>query len=420
MSVEVYTQLRGEDRLVGRLYGHRHRDVEAATFAYDGSWLTSGDAYALDPQLPLEAGSFQTASGRSLFGCFGDCAPDRWGRNIIKRNEAHRARREGETPRSFGEMDYLLGVRDDARQGALRFRYSGQDHFVADEQTGVPHLVELAELLGAAAAFDRDALDDDEALRLLLRAGSSLGGARPKAHVIDAAGRLAIAKFPRSTHDTWDVAGWEQVALMLARRAGIRVSDSQLLEVAGRNVLVVGRFDRDGDRRIGYISAMTMLEAADGAERSYLEIGDRITEFSAEPGRELAELWRRIAFSILISNTDDHLRNHGFLQTGRGGWTLSPAFDMNPDPDPGPKHLSLTIDYHDNLASIEMLLSVAPEFGLSGTAGRAVLDEVERAVSGWRSVAADLGMPSSEIDRMEGAFEHSERGLARRLAGAGG
>lgn len=417
MNVEVYAQVRGEDRLVGRLYAHRRRNVEAATFAHDDSWLSSGEAYALEPQLPLGRGSFQTRVGQPIFGAFSDSAPDRWGRNIVKRNEAARARLAGETPRSLGEIDYLIGVPDDARQGTLRFRMPGDDEFLARPEAGIPPLIDLPSLLSAADKLDGESPDDETALRLLLRAGSSLGGARPKAHVIDAAGRLTIAKFPRLTQDEWDVVIWEHVALRLARRAGIRAADSGVIAVDGRNVLLLDRFDRDGERRIGYVSAMTMLEAVDGAERSYLEIADAISRFSASPSAELEELWRRVAFSILISNTDDHLRNHGLLQTGRGGWALSPAFDLNPDPGGGPKSLSLTIDFHDASASIETLIEVAPEFGVDPATRRTVLAEVEHAVSTWRSEAADAGIGPSDIERMTSAFEHDQRAIARRNAG---
>ncbi len=415
VEVEVHAQVGGRDEFVGRLYCHRRRGVESATFHYDHSWLASPDAYALEPLLPLRSGSFQTAAGLALFGCFCDSAPDRWGRALIRRAQARHAIGAA---RSVGDGDFLLGVRDDARQGALRFRIPGESGFVADAQTGVPHLIELPRLLDASARLERDGADDDD-LALLLRAGSSLGGARPKAHVVTSGGRLAIAKFPSAVADDWDVMAWERVCLVLAERAGIRVPGSDLLAVAGRRVLILERFDRDGDRRIGFVSAMTVLEARDGDVRSYLEIAEMIESFSPSPTAELRELWSRVAFSILVSNTDDHLRNHGFLHTGRGGWVLSPAFDINPNPDGGPKYLSTAIDLDDTAASIETLLGVAPHFRLDDDAARRVLGAVERAVSGWRSTAAAVGIADAEIEQMETAFQNDQRAVAQRLTRPG-
>jgi serine/threonine-protein kinase HipA len=417
MDVEVHAQRDGRDALVGRLDAHRRRGVESATFAYGPSWIADSRAYALEPQLPLASGSFQTAARQPLFGCFADSAPDRWGRMLIKRAETRRAQRDGGAARSFGEIDYLLGVRDDLRQGALRFRIPGEPGSAAGDETGVPHLVDLPSLLDASARVERDRAGDED-LALLVKAGSSLGGARPKAHVIDAGGRLAIAKFPSAVADDWDVMAWEKVALTLAARARIRVPGSELLMVAGRHVLVVDRFDRAEGRRIGYVSAMTMLEARDGDTRSYLEIGETLEQFSSSPTRELHELWNRMALSVLISNTDDHLRNHGFLHSGNG-WNLSPAFDLNPNPDPGPKQLSTAIDLDDTTASVEALLRVAPFFRLDEDAARSALGQVEDAVAAWRQVAEALGIAKDEIARMETAFEHEEREVARRLVRTG-
>ena len=241
----------------------------------------------------------------------------RWGRSLIRRREVAQARDEGREPRSLGEVDYLLGVRDDLRQGALRFRRS-DGPFEAVEDRGVPTLTDLPELLALAARAERGTADLPD-LQRLIRVGSSLGGARPKAHVRDANGNLAIAKFPSAAHDTWNVMAWEKVALELAAQAGITVPATTLLNLAGRSVLVVDRFDRTRDAdggpvgRVGYVSAMTMLQSTDGEQGSYLEIAEAIEERSSQATADLHQLWRRIVFSILIYNTDDHLRNHGFL-----------------------------------------------------------------------------------------------------------
>src|SRR5580692_9786266 len=313
------------------MYPHLRRGTESVSFIYDDEYLANPGAYQLDPALPLVTGTLQTPVGRALFGGFADSLPDRWGRTLIQRAERARAQAAATAPRAMSEIDLLLGVRDDLREGALRFRHAGQEPFLAAEASGIPVLTDLPALLDIAARAERDTADYED-LKRLLQAGSSLGGARPKAHVLDSAGRVAIAKFPSASSDTWNVMAWEKVALDLARDAGVTVPDSQLIRVGDRNVLVVDRFDRRGTVRIGYASAMTMLEASDGDQRSYLEIAEVIEERSTAAAAELRQLWRRIAFSILISNTDDHLRNHGFLHERGDSWMLSPALDLNPNP----------------------------------------------------------------------------------------
>jgi len=413
-EITIYVAVRERNLLAGRLYPHRHRGVESASFAYDDRYLAGPEAYALDPALPLVTGALQTPVGHALFGAFSDCAPDRWGRTLIKRAEIARAKLAGTGPHSMSEAEILLGVRDDLRQGALRFRHSEEGPFLAVEDSGVPILTDLPKLLEIAERAESDSADYAD-LKRLLRAGSSLGGARPKAHVVDAAGRIAIAKFPSASSDTWNVMAWEKVALDLARDAGIKVPDSQLIHVGARNVLVVDRFDRRGATRVGYVSAMTMLEARDGDQRSYLEIAGVIEERSAATTADLNQLWRRMAFSILISNTDDHLRNHGFLHERADSWSLSPAFDLNPNPDPGPKELSTAIDFSDTRASVDTLMEVAEYFRLNAEGATDVLTRVSSAVGRWRAVAATHGLQQADINAMEPAFEHAERKRAQTL-----
>lgn len=387
---------------VGTLYGHRRRGAESATFIYSPDYLGLGDAYALDPELPLAAAPAQTRVGRSIFGAFADSAPDRWGRTLLTRRELALARADSRTPRSLGETDFLLGVRDDLRHGALRFCQGGS--FLAEVDSGVPALTDLPGLLDLATRAEADEADLPD-LQRLVRVGSSLGGARPKAHVRDTNGRLAIAKFPSSNHDTWNVMAWEMVALDLAAASGIKVAPSRLLDLAGRSVLVTERFDRTAEgARIGYVSAMTMLEASDGDQRSYLEIGEVIEQTSARASQELRQLWLRIVFSVLISNTDNHLRNHGFLHERGDVWRLAPAFDLNPDPAPGPTYLSTSIDDGDDVASVGATLAVAGFFRLSFEQGQAQLRRVAKAVGRWPVVAQSHGLSSSEIARMAPAF----------------
>lgn len=415
-EVEVLVCIGDEELLAGRLWSHRRRGVESMTFSYEPSYLSHPLAYALDPDLPLLTGAQHTPAQRTIFGAFSDSSPDRWGRRLIARAENRRAERSAGAARSFGEIDYLLGVRDDLRQGALRFRNPGERGFLATESSGVPPLVQLPKLLRAAEHLERGD-EDGEDLALLLRGGSSLGGARPKAHVLGERDATAIAKFPSPTADDWDVIRWEAVALRLAREAGIEVPRSRLHEIDGKPVLVVDRFDRRGDRRLGYVSAMTMLELGDGDRASYPEIAEVITAHSPHAGRDLLELWRRMAFSVLISNFDDHLRNHGFLRTSSSGWELSPAFDLNPDPRPGGRHLQTALDFEDTEARVDLLVATAPELRVDQRAALEVLGEVSAATSRWKQVAISVGL-DHEIALMKPAFEHEASAAARELVGA--
>ncbi len=413
-KVDVYVQLSGADVRAGQLVSHYGRGAESATFLYDAAYLANPRAYDLEPALPRVSGAQHTAVGTAMFHSFADSSPDRWGKVLISKAERRRAKEVGSTPRTLSEFSYLLGVRDDLRQGAIRFAISGTERFLADDVTGVPALTELPELLDLAEQTEND--DEDLAgLRRLLRAGSSLGGARPKAHVRTDDGRIAIAKFP-SRSDQWNVMAWEKIAFELADAAGIAVPRSSLLKIAGRDVHVIDRFDRAGRTRIGYASAMTMLEARDGDTGSYLEIGSAIEEYSAAATLELHQLWRRIVFTILISNVDDHLRNHGFLRRQLSSWMLSPAFDLNPDPSPGAKYLSTAVNETDTEASIELALEVADMFRLSAPEAVGVLREVVAVTSRWAEFAARQGQTKKQIDQMAPAFEHEQAQIAGRLA----
>ena len=409
-AVEVTVEIGGQELTAGTLWFHEQR-AESSTFRYSDSYLASPVSYDLDPALPKSAGIFQSAPGKPLFSAFADTAPDRWGQNLMRREERERAAAAHSTPRSLRDVDFLLGVRDDARQGATRFRRPATRDYYSTHRGAVPRLIELPRLLHAVDHLDETTGSRD--LKDLIDAGSSLGGARPKASVIDSSGQLAIAKFPRSDSDEWDVASWEEVELRLARRSGLTVSDSVLSAVAGRNVLVVHRFDRSAGQRVGFVSALTLLEATDGEQRSYLEIADVIERHSPAPTSDLRELYSRIIFSILTGNTDDHLRNHAFLRQGRG-WTLSPAYDLNPNPD-RPDRLSTSIDLNSTAADIEIALSVSGYFRLSLTEARSAIASICKATASWRGEAADLNLPSREIERMAEAFETDQRRAANNL-----
>lgn len=404
----VYMDVDGIPALVGRLWTRTRKGRESASFEYDDSWLKRPDCFALEPALQLGPGPFHTPADKPLFGALGDSAPDRWGRILMRRAERHRAEREGDTARTLQEADYLLMVNDEARQGALRFaREPGGSFLAPANATPIPPLVNLPRLLSAAERVMDDS-DSEEDLRLLLAPGSSLGGARPKASVRDRDGVLAIAKLPRAD-DEIDTVRWEALALRLAGKAGIRVPKWRVEIIAERPVLILGRFDRIGERRVPFLSAMSMLGANDNETRSYLEVVDALRQHGAAPKADMHELWRRIVFNVLISNTDDHLRNHGFLYDGTGGWRLAPAYDLNPVPtDVKPRILSTTIDLDDGTASLDLAFAVAGYFELNSASAREIAAETGRAVRGWRDEARRLGIAAAQVERMASAFEHGD------------
>lgn len=416
-EVLVYVDLQGTPHLVGRLWGRMRKGSNSATFEYDKSWLTQPEHFSLEPALTLGPGPFHTPSDKPLFGGIGDSAPDRWGRVLMRRAERRRAEKEGTTPRTLSEIDYLLMVEDEARQGALRFaEQEGGPFLAAHGPSKIPPLIELPRLLSATERVLADA-DTDEDLRLLLAPGSSLGGARPKASVRYRDGSLAIAKFPNKG-DEINTVLWEAVALTLAAKAGITVPEWRLETVAGKSVLLLRRFDRAAETRIPFLSAMSMLGANDNETRSYLEFVDALRQYGAAPKEDMHALCRRIALSILISNTDDHLRNHGFLYAGPAGWRLAPAYDLNPVPtDIKPRVLATAIDLDDGTASLQSLLDVASYFELGADEAHKIAAEVGQAVATWRKVAAKLGLAETEIDRMASAFEHEDLKAALSFVG---
>ncbi|MGH2604027.1 MAG: type II toxin-antitoxin system HipA family toxin, partial [Dehalococcoidia bacterium] len=352
-----------------------------------------------------------------LIGAIGDSTPDRWGQVLMRRAERRHAERAGQTPRTLWEIDYLLMVDDEARQGALRFAEREAGPFLAEHgPTTIPPLIELPRLLSAAEHVASDS-DSDEDLRLLLAPGSSLGGARPKASVRDRDGHPAVAKFPRQG-DEINTVRWEATALTLAAKAGIPVPAWRLEDVSGKAVLLLRRFDRSAGVRLPFLSAMSMLGANDNDTRSYLEFVDVLRQHGAAPKPDMHALWRRIVFSILISNTDDHLRNHGFLYAGPDGWRLAPAYDLNPVPtDIKPRVLTTAIDLEDGTASLSRAMAVADYFELDAKTAGQIAGEVGQAVATWRAEGARLGLMTSEIDRMASAFEHEDLQAALEPSG---
>ena len=409
-ELDVFVARSGESTLVGRLWARVRGARESASFEYAESWVRDRRAFSVDPELPLGRGQFHTE--RALFNAFTDPAPDRWGQTLLRRNERRRAVLEKRTPRTLRAIDFLTLVDDETRLGALRFREPGATAFLTEGST-IPPIVQLPRLLRAAAAVLADS-DTDDDLVLLLAPGTSLGGARPKASVRDHGGRLAVAKFP-ARNDEWPLTRWEAATLNMAKVAGVIVPAVRLAKISGKAVIVVERFDRDGAARIPYMSALTALNANDGEVRSYLELAETLRASGGAPRVDLLELWRRIAFNVLVSNTDDHLRNHGFL-LGDQGWRLSPAFDLNPAPvDVRPRVHALALDEHDQTASLDTVRRIAPIFGVKDVDARKIIREVAKPVSKWRTFATEHDITKRQIDRMASAFEHEDLQAAARL-----
>ena len=387
----------GGARLTGEIFfAAKGGKLVSSTFRYDTGYLAWGGAFAIDPELGLHTGA---QNAIRMPGALQDCASDRWGRNLVTKERREAALAEGRRASTLTDPDFLIGVSDFTRQGALRFR-AVEDGAFLGEGTDVPKLIELPRLLHAAEAVSLG--DDFGAIKELLDAGSgSLGGARPKASVRDGE-QLLIAKFPHPD-DEWDVMAWEKTALDLASLAGIRVPATQLAQVDDHSVLLLDRFDRRQLARVPYVSAMTLLSARDGDSHDYAEVAEALPEVSAATRADLNELWRRVAFSILVNNTDDHLRNHGFLHES-GGWRLSPAFDLNPNPDTGTPRQTGIGGAYDREAAWAALHEYAKDFDLTPVKERQILDEVTAAVSRWREVASANRVGAKDLELFADAF----------------
>jgi serine/threonine-protein kinase HipA len=404
---EVHIALNGRTRQVGLARSNRVRGKETILFEYDDAWLNDSDRFSLEPALAMTRGAFAPPSGLTVFGSIGDSAPDTWGRRLMQRAERRTAEREGRAIHTLAESDYLLGVSDTTRLGALRFRRVGEESFQAPDRAGVPALIQLGKLLQITERILRDE-ETDEDLQLIFAPGSSIGGARPKASVIDQHGYLSIAKFPKETDD-YSVETWEEIALRLAEQAGIATPKHQLIEVAGKAVLLSRRFDRQDGTRIPFLSGMAMMSAKDGEQGSYPEIVDSLVQHGAQAKTDARALYRRVVFNVLISNVDDHLRNHGFLWLGKNGWSLSPAYDLNPMPsDIKARVLTTNISLDEATCSLDLLESAAEYFSLSLAQARVIIKEVALVTSRWRNIAKEVGARSAEIQRMASAFEHDE------------
>lgn len=398
MSIEVHIDWEGVTRLVGLL--HPAARGTTVSFEYHPAWLSQPKAFAIDPtSLPLRAGPHHSPM---LFGAVQDCGPDRWGRVLIERA----VRRQVLDAKPYRDLDYVLALEDSTRIGALRFRTGPEGPFLATCSGRVPPVVQLATLLNATDAVHGET-ETAQDLRFLLGAGSPLGGARPKSVVSLQDGQLAIAKFPKPD-DTRDIAAGEVLALGLAREAGIRVPDHQLVRVQGRGVSVITRFDRIGAQRIPFLSAHSLLGLSPGEPGSYTLLADGIRQSGAAVREDLRELWRRLVFSLLASNYDDHLRNHGFLMHSPGHWSLSPAYDLNPVPEIDRSQTPKTpITERQEEPSVAVALAAAPRFGLRTAEAREILREVLGVVRQWRQTARRLRLPAGTLSAYASAFENA-------------
>ncbi len=394
--------------LMGSLYVNVIKGGESYSFEYDKGWLKkTGLTLTLDPELMPYSGR-QYPTGKNIFGLFADASPDRWGRVLMNKRERILAEKEGRKPSKLYDSDYLLGVYDETRMGGIRFKVNQEGPFLSDDnETAAPPWATLRTLEEASRNFENDETGLTEKwLNQLIKPGSSLGGARPKATVVDTKDQLWIAKFP-SKNDENDTGAWEIVAHDLAALCGLNVPEAKLEKFSPLgSTFLIKRFDRLGSKRVHFASAMTLLGKKDGASAadgsSYLDIAAFIKSYGAQPKKDLIELWKRIVFNMAVTNTDDHLRNHAFILTDKG-WILSPLYDVNPVPYGD--ELSLNVDEDDNSISIDLAVQTAVKFGISKSDAEAVAEDILQIVrDNWERIAARYALTRRQIEEMRPAF----------------
>ena len=394
--------------LMGILYVNSLKGGESYSFEYDREWLKKTSLkITLDPELMPYSGR-QYPFGKTIFGLFSDSSPDRWGRVLMNKRERILAGKEGRKPTKLYDSDYLLGVYDETRLGGIRFKTEPNGAFLSDDkETAAPPWTSLRTLEEASRNFENDDTALSEKwLNQLIRPGSSLGGARPKATVIDPKEQLWIAKFP-SKNDENDTGAWEMVTHDLAKLCGLHVPEAKLEKFSNLgSTYLVKRFDRSLSKRIHFASAMTLLGKTDGASAadgtSYLDIAAFIKSYGAQPKQDLIELWKRIVFNMAVSNTDDHLRNHAFIFT-KNGWELSPLYDVNPIPYGD--ELSLNVDEEDNSINIDLAIEASVRFGISETDATTYAKNILSVVKeNWEKRATALGLSRRLIEEMRPAF----------------
>jgi serine/threonine-protein kinase HipA len=409
-DIWVYAHWKGMEapKCIGVISAQQSKGSRIFGFEYDKDWLKSDQVFLLDPEIGLYSGT-QYPDKKDNFGVFMDSMPDTWGRKLMLRRAAQVALAKGEATPKLYEIDFLLGVHDISRMGALRFKLDPNGSFLDDNKDSpTPPITHLRELQASVKAYEEDeeGKNGDQWIPVLFAPGSSLGGARPKANVIDLDGHLCIAKFP-SQADNTDKAAWEYLAYELACRAGINMSFCTLEKVRGPyHTFLSRRFDREAEQRIHFASAMTMTGNSEDTIRdttpSYLEIAEFIQTYGSNIQVDLHQLWRRIVFHMAISNTDDHFRNHGFLLEEKG-WRLSPAYDINPSTDKN--GLALNVDMDNNALDFDLAISVGQFFQLKDDQMRHIIKEVESVVKDWRSLASKLRIPRAEQEMMSPAFK---------------
>lgn len=408
-DIYVYADWKGmpAPKLIGVLSAHFAKGKKAFGFEYDNAWIASRQRQLLDPDIQFFSG-MQFPHNKENFGVFLDSMPDTWGRTLMKRRVVQQARERNEKAPVLYDIDYLLGVYDESRMGALRFKVDPEGPFLDNNsEMPTPPWSSVRELQHAADSLEKD--DDNEDVKkwlaVLMAPGSSLGGARPKANILDGEKELWIAKFP-SKNDTTDKGAWEYLAYGLATDAGIVMAPCRIEKVAGKHhTFFTKRFDREKGERIHFASAMTMTGHNEDTIRdtpaSYLDIADFIQNYGANVEVNLHQLWRRIVFNIAVSNTDDHLRNHGFILTDEG-WVLSPAYDLNPSVDK--EGLALNIDMDNNLPDLDLAKSVGDFFRLDNKQMDHIIAEVSGSVRRWEVAADKIGISRAEKEIMRGAF----------------
>lgn len=406
--VYAHWQNMPEPKLIGILSALLGKGKKAFSFEYDKNWLKNEQLFLLDPDIQLYTGA-QYPNQKENFGIFLDSMPDTWGRTLMKRRASQIAKENKQKPKTLYDIDFLLGVYDESRMGALRFKTDPNGDFLDNNKTAsTPPWSSIRELQSAANSFENEEENDEvkKWLSVLMAPGSSLGGARPKANILDTDKSLWIAKFPSKT-DTTDKALWEYLAYQLAIKSGIEMAPCRVEKIIGNNhTFFTKRFDRDKDQRIHFASAMTMTGNNEDTIRdnpaSYLDIAEFISNFGTNIETNLHQLWRRIIFNIAISNTDDHLRNHGFILT-KEGWILSPAYDLNPSIEKD--GLSLNIDLHNNELDFDLAKSVGEYFRLNNKKMDSIILEVKLAVSQWKNIAMEIGISRAQQELMSNAFQ---------------
>ena len=392
---------------MGKLFVNAIKGEEIYSFEYDDIWLKEyGLTTGLDPEImPFRGRQYPT--GKKIFGLFADASPDRWGRMLMNKRERLIAEREGRKPRKLFKSDFLLGVYDKTRMGGIRLKLDPEGPFLSDDdETAVPPWTSLRALEEAARQFENDDEPSEKWIEQLIRPGSSLGGARPKATVADTRGDLWIAKFP-SKNDENDTGAWEMTVHDLAALCGLDVPEAKLEKFSSLgSTYLVKRFDRDSGRRVHFASAMTLLGKTDGASAadgtSYLDIAAFIKSYGAQPKKDLTELWKRIVFNMAVTNTDDHLRNHAFILS-QNGWILSPLYDVNPVPYGD--ELSLNVDEEDNSICIDLAVQTAVRFGINEDDAKKYAEDIRKTVrENWEKTAADYGLTRRQIEEMRPAF----------------